>query len=121
MLVHYNFSKVFELFRMKSRGNFPHRSVIAEAMFNKIIKKMAAGGTPLDICIESASLGPAFAAHDPRVERLARESGLELPPRRGRCFDEVKDMVEYDLVLVMDKFDFEEVCCPPLPQTATCT
>ena len=64
---------------------------------------------------ESASLGPAFVQHDPRVQRLAHESGLQLSPRTLRCFDEVKDLVDYDLVLVMDKFDFDEVSLLVLP------
>lgn len=86
-----------------------NRSVIAEAMVLKLLEKLRTSGNPLNIHVESASLGPSFAAHDPRVQRLAREAGLKLPPRRRRCFDETRDMVDFDLILVMDKFDFEEV------------
>lgn len=78
-------------------------------MFNRLLKKMASNAAPLTVSVESASLGPAFSGHDPRVERLAQEAGLSLPARSNHCFDEIKDMVDYDLVLVMDKFDFEEV------------
>ena len=78
-------------------------------MFNRVVRKMEASGRPLPVKAESASLGPAFLQPDPRVQRLAHESGLQLSPRTLRCFDEVKDLVDYDLVLVMDKFDFEEV------------
>ena len=59
--------------------------------------------------VESASVGPAVAGdHHARVARVAREAGLALPPRRARVFDELVDIVDFDLVLVMDKFDFEE-------------
>ena len=32
-----------------------------------------------------------------------------LRPRQARCFDEVHDIAAFDLVLVMDRFDFTEV------------
>ena len=32
-----------------------------------------------------------------------------LRPRRARCFDEVHDIAAFDLVLVMDRYDFTEV------------
>ena len=88
---------------------FLHRSVIAEAMFKRVVDKIVASGIDLDVQAASASLGPSFEDHDVRVSRLAREAGLQLPPKSQRCFDEVQDMVDYDLVLVMDKFDQEEV------------
>ena len=69
-------------------------------------------GSPLEahVSVDSASVGPAEpGAHDPRVQRLAREAGLPLAPRCARVFDEIVDIVNYDLVLAMDKFDHEEV------------
>ena len=38
-----------------------------------------------------------------------QEAGLDLPPRAGKQFDELGDIVANDLVLVMDDFDFQEV------------
>lgn len=70
---------------------------------------MQANGSPLDACVESSSLGPSFVEHDPRVIRLAREAGLQLSPKTQHKFDEVKDPVKFDLILAMDKFDFDEV------------
>lgn len=78
-------------------------------MFNKVLQNMQFNGTPLSVVVESASLGPSFPQHDPRVIRLAREAGLKLAPKNTRSFKEVRDTVEYDLILVMDRFDFEEV------------
>ena len=64
----------------------------------------------LDIQVTSASLGYcAVGDHDPRVEHAAQASGLSLPPRSALCFDEVDSIVNTDLVLVMDRFDFSEV------------
>ncbi len=94
------------------------RSVLAEAIFAELL----AGAPELDVSIESASVGPAFAGgHDVRVAAAAAEAGLALPPRTPRAFDEVVDIVAFDLVLVMDHFDCEEVrpCAPP-PRAQTC-
>jgi protein-tyrosine-phosphatase len=80
--------------------------VLAEAIFTELL----AGAPELDVSIESASVGPAFAGgHDARVAAAAAEAGLALPPRTPRAFDEVVDIVAFDLVLVMDHFDCEEV------------
>ena len=71
---------------------------------------MQANGSPLDASCESSSLGPSFFEHDPRVVRLAREAGLQLAPKTQCSFDEVRDPVKFDLILTMDRFDFDEVC-----------
>ena len=86
-----------------------YRSVIAEAMFRKVLENMEESGVGLDVQVDSASLGPSLPEHDPRVSRLAREAGLKLAQKSQKCFDEVLDIVNYDLILVMDKFDQEEV------------
>lgn len=40
--------------------------------------------------------------------------GVTLLPREGKVFDEVTDIVDCDMVIVMDRFDHEEVrCCEP--------
>ncbi|KAK9814279.1 hypothetical protein WJX72_003320 [[Myrmecia] bisecta] len=83
------------------------RSVLAEAVFRQCLENSA---QPLDIEVESASVGPALSGeHDARVEVAAREFGLQLAPRQARIFDELVDIVNFDLVLVMDHFDFTEV------------
>ena len=79
-------------------------------MFRKVLQRMQANGSPLNASCESSSLGPSFFEHDPRVVRLAREAGLQLAPKTQRSFDEVRDPVKFDLILAMDKFDFDEVC-----------
>ena len=102
-LLHNRVAVVERLFMMS------HRSILAEAMFKKLIERLRGSGGCLDVQVDSASVGPAFQEHDPRVARLAREAGLDLQPRHLKCFDEVRDMVDYDLLLVMDKFDLDEV------------
>ncbi|KAK9798148.1 hypothetical protein WJX73_009718 [Symbiochloris irregularis] len=83
------------------------RSVLAEAMFKRLL---ASSKVPLDVTAESASIGPAAdGPHDARVMAVAQEAGLSLSPRPPRIFDELQDIVNYDLVLVMDKFDLEAV------------
>ena len=114
-LCHSNFTvlscsaKTITFFWDRGCCNHCCRSIMAEAMFNKVLQKMESSGTPLDAVVESASLGPSFLEHDPRVIRLAREAGLRLAPKTNRCFKEVKDPVEFDLIVVMDKFDYDEV------------
>lgn len=79
-------------------------------MFKRLL---ASTRVPLDVTAESASIGPAAdGPHDPRVASVAREAGLPLPTRQPRVFDELRDIVQYDLVLVMDKFDKEAVRLP---------
>ena len=39
----------------------------------------------------------------------AKEAGLQLRPRNVRVFDEVVDIVNFDLVIVADHFDLTEV------------
>lgn len=64
----------------------------------------------MDIVVDSASVGPAnVGLHDDRVLLAAEHAGLHLLPRQARVFDEVNDIVNYDLVLVMDSFDAVEV------------
>eukprot|EP00803_Ostreobium_quekettii_P003329 evm.model.scf_547EXC.6 EVM.evm.TU.scf_547EXC.6 scf_547EXC:65618-75162(-) len=83
------------------------RSVLAEALMSQMLK-----GSPLAkvVQVESASIGPAFnGGHDSRVQKIAEEMGIELLPHEGKVFNEVTDIVECDLVIVMDRFDHEEV------------
>ena len=47
--------------------------------------------------------------HDARVAAAAEEAGLQLRPRNVRVFDEVVDIVKFDLVIVLDHFDHTEV------------
>ena len=77
-------------------------------MFKRLMNRLAPEAQP-EIHVDSASPGPPFIEHDPRVFRLSRKAGLTLEPKSQKCFDEIQDMVNYDLVLVMDKFDQEEV------------
>ena len=42
----------------------------------------------------------------------AAEAGIALGPRVPRVFDEVVDIVNFDLVLVLDHFDLTEVSTP---------
>ena len=64
----------------------------------------------LDVRVGSASLGfCSEGEHDERVQQAARSTGLDLPPRTAVSFDEVDGIVNTDLVLVMDRFDFSEV------------
>jgi hypothetical protein len=46
--------------------------------------------------------------------QAAEHAGLHLLPRQARVFDEVNDIVNYDLVLVMDSFDAVEVPHPSI-------
>lgn len=79
-------------------------------MFKRLL---ASTRMQLDVSAESASIGPAAdGPHDARVSSVAREAGLPLPARSPRVFNELNDIVHYDLVLVMDKFDLEAVGCP---------
>ena len=43
------------------------------------------------------------------MEQAAEEMGISLRPREGKVFDEVTDIVDCDMVIVMDRFDHEEV------------
>ncbi len=86
--------------------------MLAEAIFAELL----AGAPKLDVSAESASVGPAFAGgHDERVAAAAADSGVALLPRRPRAFDEAIDIVAFDLVLVMDHFDCEDVRAPSRP------
>ena len=51
----------------------------------------------------------SFPLKSARRQQAAAEAGLVLRPRRARCFDEVHDIAAFDLVLVMDRYDFTEV------------
>ncbi|BDA51113.1 probable low molecular weight phosphotyrosine protein phosphatase at N-terminal half [Coccomyxa sp. Obi] len=83
------------------------RSVLAQAIFDDLLKCY---GRHLDIRVESASVGPAPPGeHDPRVVATARQARVSLKPRLPRVFDEVVDIVNFDLVLVLDHFDLTEV------------
>lgn len=86
--------------------------MLAEAIFAELL----ATAPQLDVSAESASVGPAFAGgHDERVVDAAAAAGIALLPRRPRAFDEAIDIVAFDLVLVMDHFDCEDVRGPHRP------
>ena len=55
-----------------------------------------------------------------RVGAAAEEAGLQLRPRNVRVFDEVLDIVKFDLVLVLDHFDHTEVLQPVHPGYIPC-
>jgi protein-tyrosine-phosphatase/ribosomal protein L13E len=90
------------------------RAVLGAALLRLMLGKLRA---PLDVSVECASIGPpAGGVHDARLRRVAAEMGVPLAvtgdeARRGgaRRFDEVADAVSYDLILVMDRFDYQEV------------
>lgn len=56
----------------------------------------------------------------------AEQARVQLRPRKARVFDEVVDIVNFDLVLVLDHFDLTEVCLSarvsvPVYKRTTCT
>ena len=55
-----------------------------------------------------------------RVEAAAEEAGLQLRLRNVRVFDEVLDIVNFDLVIVLDHFDHTEVSQPVHSGELTC-
>lgn len=62
--------------------------------------------------VESKALSPDTAGEPPhpRAAAVARELGLRLRPGKVAApFDEVTDIVNFDLVVVMDRFDLEAV------------
>lgn len=62
--------------------------------------------------VESKALSPDTAGEPPhpRAAAVARELGLRLRPGKVAVpFDEVTDIVNFDLVVVMDRFDLEAV------------
>ncbi len=62
-------------------------SVLAEAL---LLRTLASLPTPLDIVVESASIGAGPPGpHDARVARVAQEAGVALAPRQARRFNEV--------------------------------
>lgn len=65
----------------------------------------------LTVLAASKSEAPESSAgdHDARVAAAAGEAGLQLRPRDMRVFDEVVDIVNFDLVIVLDHFDLTEV------------
>lgn len=84
------------------------RSVLAEAVFKEVLSMSF---LKTFIRVDSASIGPSIGPglHDPRVMWAAQKAGLTLSRRNIRPFDETADIVNYDLVLTMDHFDYEEV------------
>ena len=96
-----------------SEAHSLYRSVLAEAFFKELVD-----ASPLKslVSVDSASIGPALghpSVHDPRVMWAAQKAGLALACRNLRPFDEQVDIVNYDLVLTMDRFDHEEVKAAP--------
>jgi protein-tyrosine-phosphatase len=87
------------------------RAILATALLRAMLSKLR---TPLDIAVDWASLGPLTGdgIGDRRVMRIAAEMGLPLPAgnaARGRSFRDVDDAVRYDMIVVLDRFDYQEV------------
>ena len=96
---------------------------------------MLALHTPLCCSLHSKSCIQCVAAeqphlhvaghHDARVAGAAAEAGLQLRPRSVRVFDEVVDIVNFDLVIVLDHFDLTEVGSsihpPTLVNSSSCS
>ncbi len=93
---------------MRKQADSVCRSVLAEAVFKEVLSMSFL--KPF-IHVDSASIGPSIGPglHDPRVMWAAQKAGLTLSRRNIRPFDETADIVNYDLVLTMDHFDYEEV------------
>eukprot|EP01026_Neomeris_dumetosa_P030240 TRINITY_DN2423_c0_g1_i6.p1 TRINITY_DN2423_c0_g1~~TRINITY_DN2423_c0_g1_i6.p1 ORF type:complete len:488 (-),score=47.26 TRINITY_DN2423_c0_g1_i6:316-1779(-) len=85
------------------------RSILAEAFTKHILSLLK---TPLPVSVQSASIGPPIKdpRHFSRLSRIASKLGIKLPlSQKDNMFQEFEHMVEYDLVLVMDRFDYEDV------------
>lgn len=106
------------------------RALLGAAIMRHMLGRLRAR---LDVSVDWASLGPPTgrALQDPRVRNLAQAMGLAprsmdighmavfpylkpaalASPQSSmvRRFDEVEDAVRYDLILVMDRFDFQEI------------
>ncbi|GMH45637.1 hypothetical protein BSKO_13594 [Bryopsis sp. KO-2023] len=83
------------------------RSILAEAIFKAALK---GSGLERDILVDSASIGPICGnILDARVALVAKRLGIEIGQFKPKVFDEIVDVVDCDLVLTMDRFDYEEV------------
>lgn len=85
------------------------RASLGAALLRHMLSKLR---TSLDVTVHCASLGPATGRGppSPTLQRTAAAMGISLnaeiaPPE----FDNVTDAVRYDLILVMDRFDYQEV------------
>ena len=86
------------------------RASLGAALLRHMLSKLR---TSLDVSVDCASLGPASTGRgppSPSLLRTAAAMGIPLnaevaPPE----FDNVADAVRYDLILVMDRFDYQEV------------
>ena len=86
------------------------RSVLAEAIMTELL---ADSPETLPVRVASASLGDCSEGdHDQRVIAAAEAAGVSLPKRTAASFDEIDGIVNTDLVLVMDRFDYSEVGAP---------
>lgn len=85
------------------------RAALGAALLRHMLSRLR---TPLDVIIECASLGPIDGRRLPSrdLQRTAAAMGISLnPAAASRQFKEVADAVRYDLILVMDRFDYQEV------------
>jgi protein-tyrosine-phosphatase len=91
------------------------RSILGAALMRHMLSRLR---TRLDVEVDWASLGPPTGTGwaDPRVKALASAMGIcssylsEKDCRaQVRQFEDIKDAVKYDLILVMDRFDYQEV------------
>jgi len=86
------------------------RATLAVSLLRHMLSRTR---TRLDVAVDFASLGlPSLReSRGQELKALAKDMGLELPPSNEvwRTFDDVADPVRYDLILVMDRFDLQEV------------
>lgn len=91
------------------------RSILGAALMRHMLSRLR---TRLDVEVDWASLGPATGTGwaDPRIKALASAMGIcssHLSQKDCRAqvrqFEDIKDAVKYDLILVMDRFDYQEV------------
>jgi protein-tyrosine-phosphatase len=85
------------------------RAALGAALLRHMLSRLR---TSLDVTIECASLGAIDGRKLPSrdLHRTAAAMGISLnPAAASRQFKEVADAVRYDLILVMDRFDYQEV------------
>ena len=89
------------------------RAVFATAVLRLMLSKLR---KPLDVCVECASIGPPSSptAKDPRFQKIAAEMGIPLTHSsllqlQSKAFRSVDDAVRYDMIIVLDRFDYQEM------------
>jgi len=100
-------SPVAKILFLDEGGEF--RAALGAALLRHMLGRLR---TSLDVTIECASLGPINGRRLPSrdLQRTAAAMGISLnPAAASRQFEEVADAVRYDLIVVMDRFDYQEV------------